>query len=212
MTNTSARTRLLQAALGVFRSKGYHATAVEDLCRAAGVTKGSFFHHFASKEEAGLAAVEYWNETTSELFATADWNRVEDPRARLLAYIDFREQLVQGEIPDFTCLLGTLVQEVYLSHPALARAAGEGIERHLDTLVATIEEAKRLHAPDDDWAPRDLARYVQAVLQGGFVLAKAGGGEQVARECVRQLRRHIENLLPARRRRRGSRTATGERT
>lgn len=96
--------------------------------------------------------------------------------------------------------------------PALARAAGEGIERHLDTLVATIEEAKRLHAPDDDWASRDLARYIQAVLQGGFVLAKAGGGEQVARECVRQLRRHIENLLPARRRRRGSGTATGGRT
>ena len=44
-----SKLRLLNAALKVVRAKGYAATTVDDICQAAGVTKGSFFHHFKSK-------------------------------------------------------------------------------------------------------------------------------------------------------------------
>ena len=52
----TARTKLLDAALRLIRTKGYAATAIDDLCHAAGVTKGAFFHHFRSKEELAVAA------------------------------------------------------------------------------------------------------------------------------------------------------------
>ncbi len=45
---SDARERLIAAARDEIRRKGYTATRVEDICRAAGVTKGSFFHHFSS--------------------------------------------------------------------------------------------------------------------------------------------------------------------
>lgn len=54
-----SRTRLLNATLKVVRAKGYNATRVEDVCAAAGLTKGSFFHHFKSKDELALAAIAY---------------------------------------------------------------------------------------------------------------------------------------------------------
>jgi TetR/AcrR family transcriptional repressor of nem operon len=191
-----SRRRVLEAALGVFRAKGYAATTVDDLCAAAGVTKGSFFHHFDSKEAAALAAIEHWNTTTGELFASAPYWRIEDPRDRLLAYLDFRAGLVRGGLPEFTCLLGTLVQETFASHPALQTACGAGIEAHARTLVPTLEAAKARHAPEADWSAESLARYMQAALQGGFVLAKALSEPQAALDAIAHLKRYVSKLIP----------------
>ena len=55
-TQHESKTKLLDAALHVIRVKGYAATTVDDICHEAGVTKGSFFHHFKSKDELALAA------------------------------------------------------------------------------------------------------------------------------------------------------------
>ncbi|MEH6727941.1 MAG: helix-turn-helix domain-containing protein, partial [Hyphomicrobiales bacterium] len=63
-----ARTRLLEAARDMIRKKGFSGTTVDDLCKAAAVTKGAYFHHFNSKEALGVAAAEFWTETTSALF------------------------------------------------------------------------------------------------------------------------------------------------
>ncbi len=191
-----SRRRLLDAALGVFRTKGYTATTVDDLCAAAGVTKGSFFHHFDSKEAAALAAIAHWNESTGALFATAPYWQVPDPRERLLAYLDFRAELVRGAIPEFTCLLGTLVQETFASHPALQAACGAGIEAHAQTLVPTIEAAKAKYAPRAEWSAESLARHTQAVLQGGFVLAKALNDPRAALDAIAHLKRYVEALFP----------------
>src|SRR5271155_202794 len=105
-----SKTKLLQAAIRVIRVKGYTATRVEDICEAAGLTKGSFFHHFDSKEELALAATDYWIEGSDALFAPAPYHASADALERLLAYLDFRKALLTGELLDFTCLAGTMVQ------------------------------------------------------------------------------------------------------
>lgn len=191
----NSRQRLLDAALHVIRSKGYVATTVDDLCHAAGVTKGSFFHHFKSKEELALAAVEYWNVMTGGLFAQAPYQLPADPRDRVLGYIDFRAEILQGELPDFTCLLGTMVQETFASHPRIRDACNAGIAAHAHTVAIDIAAAKAIYAPDAAWDPETVALYTQAVLQGAFILAKAQGSATIAAQCIEQLRNHITTLL-----------------
>jgi len=189
------RIRILDTALGIFRQQGYAATSVDDLCRASGVTKGAFFHHFESKEAVAAAAIEHWNSVAGALFENGPYWQVDDPRERLLAYLDFRAELVQGELPEFTCLLGTLVQETFVSHPALQAACGAGIEAHVATLVPTIEAAKARYAPDADWSAESLARYTQSVLQGSFVLAKALKDRNVVLDAIGHLKRYVKALL-----------------
>ena len=194
-TQPDARIRLLDAAMQVIRAKGYSATTVDDICREAGLTKGAFFHHFKSKEDLAVAAAAHFSQMADGLFSSAPYRQAADPLDRLLGYIDFRAAIMDGPIPAFTCLLGTMVQEAYDTHPAIRRACDTYIGAHAAGVAQDIEAAKALYAPQATWSAQSLALYTQAVLQGAFVLAKAQGGPQVARACVAHLRRYIEFLF-----------------
>src|SRR5690606_5126456 len=66
-----SRELLLEAATELIRTNGYASTTVDDLCTKAGVSKGTFFHNFSSKEELAVAAAKRWSDMTSEFFRTA---------------------------------------------------------------------------------------------------------------------------------------------
>ena len=192
---TSGR-KLLDAAVHVIRSKGYSAARVEDICAEAGLTKGAFFHHFPSKEACAIAAAAHFAANADAVFDAAPYSRLPDARARVLGYIDFRKAILQGDLPQFTCLLGTMVQEAYDSHPAIRAACDRYISEHAERLEADITLAKGRHAPDAAWTPGSAALYSQAVLQGAFILAKAKHGPKVAADCIDHLKRYFETLLP----------------
>ena len=194
-TRHESKTRLLQAALSVIRTKGYTATRIEDVCEAAGLTKGSFFHHFSTKEDLAIAAADYWSEITSALFATAPYHTPVDPLERVLAYVDFRKALLKGELPDFTCLVGTMTQEVYDTHPAIREACEHSISGHAATLVPDIQAAIKQYSIKTDWTAESLAIFTQATIQGAFILAKAKHTREVAAECIDHLRRYLELLF-----------------
>jgi TetR/AcrR family transcriptional regulator, transcriptional repressor for nem operon len=194
-TQPDSRTRLLDAAMQVIRAQGYSGTTVDDICSAAGLTKGAFFHHFESKEELAVAAAEHFAQMAERLFGAAPYCELADPLDRVLGYIDFRAAILAGPIPGFTCLLGTMVQEGYETHPAIRSACDRYISAHAAEVAKDIAAAKVLYAPAAKWSPESLALYTQAVLQGAFVLAKAKGGPEVARDCVAHLRRYFLQLF-----------------
>jgi TetR/AcrR family transcriptional regulator, transcriptional repressor for nem operon len=133
-----ARSKLLDAALVIIRTKGYSATTVDELCAAAGVTKGAFFHHFKSKDELAVAAADHWSHTTGAV-RRRTYHDNADPLGRVLGYVDFRKVLLQGDVPEFTCLVGTMVQEAYGTAPAIRDACDRSISGHAATLEADIQ-------------------------------------------------------------------------
>ena len=158
------------------------------------MTKGSFFHHFAGKEDLARAAAEHWGRVTGELFAAAPYHAPADPVERLLAYVDFRKELIAGDIPDFTCLAGTMLQEVYATHSGLRDAAAAAIVEHAATLAPDIEAAMAARGIAGAWTAESLALHIQAVIQGAFVLAKAAG-PGAAVDCLDHLHRYLKLLF-----------------
>jgi TetR/AcrR family transcriptional repressor of nem operon len=202
----SSKIRLLDAALQVIRAKGYAATTVDDICQHAGLTKGSFFHHFKSKDNLALDAAAHWGSMTEGFFAAAAYHDASDPLERLLGYVDFRASILHGELPDYTCLLGTLVQETYATHPEIRAACELGMSRHVAELIEDIEAAKKRYVPRAVWSAESVGNFMQVVLQGAFIFAKAKQGPEVVHESLDHLRRYLTTLFaaaaaPARRKR-----------
>jgi TetR/AcrR family transcriptional repressor of nem operon len=192
----TARDKLMEAAVAMVREKGFAATSVDDLCKQAGVTKGAFFHHFATKEQLGVEAARHWDEMTSAFFAAQAYRQLDDPLERVLGYIDFRREILAGEVSEFTCLVGTMVQEAYQSAPAIRDACDVTISRHAAVIEQDIAAAiEACGINPDGWDAKGLALHMQAVLQGAFILAKAKGGPEVAVQSIDHLKRYVSLLF-----------------
>ena len=190
-----ARSKLLEAAFSTIREKGYAATSVDELCARAGVTKGAFFHHFPTKNSLAVAAMNQWSEVSIALFAAAPYHRFDDPLDRVLGYLDFRKAMLRGDVAEFTCLAGTMVQEVYRTHPDIRHACDASIDGSATQVESDIADAMKRYRIRARWTAESLALHTQAVLQGAFILAKAKGNAAVVEASIDHLRRYVELLF-----------------
>lgn len=188
-----ARQKLLGAAITLIRRNGYAATSVDDLCKAAGVTKGAFFHHFASKDRLAVAAADHFTATAATWFRAAPFLQLDDPVDRLLGYVDFRLGRLSDDLSSCTCLLGALVQEAYESSPAIREACFDGIQGQAGGIEADCAAAIAAHGLKMD--PKALALHTQAVLQGAFVIAKAANSVQPAVDSLNHLKCYLALLF-----------------
>lgn len=189
-----ARARLIEAARSLVRRKGFAATSIDDLCAAAGVTKGAFFHHFPTKEALGVALVDDWTLTTGEMFAAHDYNSHADPLSRVFAYLDLRRAILNQSVADFSCVAGTTVQEVFGTAPPIRDAAARSLQSGADHVRAHLAEALAQH-PVPGVTADSLAWQFQVATQGGIILAKAANDAGPAREAFDHLERYLRLLF-----------------
>jgi AcrR family transcriptional regulator len=139
MTETVSRSRRLsaevwaQAALDQIAEQGVASVAVEPLARRLGVTKGSFYWHFPSRDALLQAALERWEVVEQEeIFGTLE--RIPDPRDRLRALF----QVVAHEVKSHI-IYSELLKA--LDHPAVSPVIGRVSQRRLDYLTASFRQA-----------------------------------------------------------------------
>jgi AcrR family transcriptional regulator len=122
-----------QAALDLIAEQGVAAVAVEPLARRLGVTKGSFYWHFPSRDALLVAALERWEKVEQEsVFGSLE--AVADPRDRLRALF----HLVAHEYTSHV-IYSELLRAI--DHPAVAPVIGRVSERRFDWLTASFRQA-----------------------------------------------------------------------
>ncbi|MFP5019482.1 TetR/AcrR family transcriptional regulator [Pseudonocardia phyllosphaerae] len=101
---SGGKDQLLETAVGEFIDRGYDATSMEDLSRAAGITKSSFYHHFAGKEALLRAALE---RAVHGLFGVLDLPAAQSgsPTERLRTIVAEQVRVLMAELPYVTLLL-----------------------------------------------------------------------------------------------------------
>ena len=122
-----------QAALDLIAEQGVSAVAVEPLARRLGVTKGSFYWHFPSRDALLQAALERWEAVEQEsIFGSLE--QVVDPRERLRALF----QLVGHEVKPHI-IYSELLKA--LDHPSVQPVIDRISQRRLEYLVAMFRQA-----------------------------------------------------------------------
>jgi AcrR family transcriptional regulator len=180
---------LLEVAVGEFIARGYDATSMEDLSRAAGITKSSFYHHFTGKEALLRAALE---RALSRLFSILD-----EPGATAGSPVERLRHIVRGQVAVLTEDLPyvTLLLRVR-GNTETERWALEQ-RRAFDSRVAAIvreavEQGEVRADVDPALAARLLSGLVNSVVEW-FRPGRSGAAElpdEVARVA-------FEGLLPA---------------
>ena len=173
---------LLAVAVAEFNARGYDATSMEDLSRAAGITKSSFYHHVSGKEELLRAALE---RALHGLFASLEEPAAQNGRAieRLRHIIGRQVEVLTSELPYVTLLLrvrgNTEIERWALARrrafdatiaSLVAEAVADGevrpevepalAARLLSGTVNSITEWYRPGRPGSERLPADIVRIV----------------------------------------------------
>lgn len=161
---------ILDAAGRLFRRRGLDGVSVADVTRAAGLTHGAFYGHFASKAALAEAACR-----RSLDLAAARW-QCHAGRAReagscgVLAIVDLYLSERHRDAPDGGCAVAALGPEMVRADPALHAALSEGVEALEAALADAIAHAHPGASPS---ACARAATAVLATMTGGLVLARA---------------------------------------
>ncbi|MCC7477987.1 TetR/AcrR family transcriptional regulator [bacterium] len=192
-SDVPARTRLIKAGIDLVRHNGYSATSVEQICAAAGVSKGAFFHYFKGKEALAEACMEAWTEGIAQMLAAAPFMAQPSPLERLRGCLDHFISIFEPQGSAASCLIGTTVQECAVSHPQLRQSAERSFSRLGEFLGGLIEEAAQSRGRSLD--SMGLARLFISAIQGGIILRKAGAPPDVVPVSLRHVRDYIMGLL-----------------
>lgn len=190
------REKLVGATVGLILKQGFAATSVDQICTAAGVTKGSFFHHFENKEAIGKAAVEWWGNFGTALYAEAWKDSGLDPLAQLHRMLDIMMGFTERD-EVCTCVVGMLSQELAQSHPAMRTECAHQLDVWTANVAKMLSEAKAKHKPRSDFDPMEAAWFLQSIWQGSMLIGKTRGapGPAMIRRNIQFARAWVDGLF-----------------
>ena len=181
------RTRIMQVAESCFAKQGYDATGLTEICEGAGVSKGAFYHHFASKQALFLELLNVWLQRLDAQLETVRAGS-EDVSVALLSmaqmvYTIIREQ--QGQLP--------IMFEFWVKaarDPTVWEAVVAPYRRYRDYFAGMIRsgvESQALHVDDPDLVAQVLVSLAIGLLLQGLLDADGADWEDVALRSVGML-------------------------
>ncbi len=175
--NDEARQRLLAAADELMYAKGYEAVGVAELCQAADVRKGSFYHFFDSKQSLALAMLDTaWDRARRRLFAPFEDDSITvgealDRYGELLATqlrrtFELEDGFVAG------CRFGNFASELATRDDLIRARLGEVFDEMERAVAAAIARGARSGEVSADIDPGLAAADIVAFMEGRMVMAK----------------------------------------
>lgn len=175
--------------------QGFAGTSVDMICSEAGVTKGSFFHHFESKEAICRAAVEWWGRMGSSLYNVAWQNTSAGPLKRLHQMLDIMAGFTMRKDQDCVCMVGMMSQELASTNPVMQAACAAELQHWTDNVARMLAEAKKQLKPSRDFDPKAVAWFLNSLWQGSMLVGKTASSQAMIRANLKIAREFVDSLF-----------------
>ena len=187
--------RLVAATVSLMLKQGFAATSVDQICAEAGLTKGSFFHHFAGKEAIGKAAVEWWGRMGTALYAEAWDDATLDPLDQLHRMLDIMIGFTKRLDESCVCMVGMMSQELSATNPMMQEVCAKELQVWTDNVARMLSAAKKKHKPITDFDPKAVAWFLNSLWQGSMLVGKACQSQAMIRANLKIARDYVDGLF-----------------
>jgi len=157
VARASTKAQIIDAGLAELHARGYSACAVEDITRAAGVPKGSFYNHFSSKEELAAEAVRRYSGVSGWAVGPDGGSAV----ARLRGRFEALHAVLRGHRFSRGCMFGNMANELADHSDAVRGQLAVSLEAWSASVAELVAEAQR---------NKETAAAGDAYLLGRFIV------------------------------------------
>jgi len=191
--------KILDTAQSLVMAKGFSATSLDDILKAAGVTKGAFFHHFQSKGDLAHRLVERFAANDFAMFD--EWDRraealSEDPYQALILFLKLFEEWLDNLAEPFAgCLFAVYVYESTLFDSNVNEFVRQSLEHWQRYYEKKFDAIFAVKKPKLEVTATELAETVIAVLEGAFILARSYGEPELITRQSRLFRGYLKLLF-----------------
>ena len=190
----ATRRRILDAAFAQMYKQGYQAMRVDSILEATGLTKGAFYHHFASKHALGEAVID---EVLSGMFEQM-WVRTledyPDPIEGIKAVLRMIPAMIGQNFAELGCPLNNLSQEM----SPIDEAFRTKLNAIFHTWVGTVTEALKRGQENGTVLPgidpKGAAIFIIAAYEGAISMTKNEQSPEIVNTCANQIELYLEGL------------------
>ena len=160
----TSREKILQSAVQLFLGEGYEATSVNDICKHAGVSKGSFYHYFETKQVLFLSLMENWSSRVMQ--SVLGEPITEDSNAKdVLIKMPYQFNMAFAAVPRGFPMLVDFWRQA-MANPAIWKTAVEPYRYFMGFFMRIIEAGQQDGSIRKDIDSEILARLLVAVAMG----------------------------------------------
>lgn len=197
--STATRKKILDAAYALVLRKGFAATSVEEILAGAGVSRGTFFYHYPTKDDMARELIRRHaredGELADEFLARAE-RLSRDPLQQVLImiglYIEMFEE-IEGYTPG--CLFASYSYEAGLFDDETHAIIHGAFVYWRELVGAKLDEAMLLRPPRIEATGAELADLGYGIFEGGLLMARVLGRVSAIPDQLRHFRSYLELLF-----------------
>ena len=168
----NTRDRIIETGAAIIHRKGFNHTGIQEILTAAGVPKGSFYNYFKSKNDFGLAIVDYFSGHFRQIASQTLDDTAISPLNRIYQFLSAFMQHFESQNYAGGCPIGNLAQEMGDLNPEFRAKLKESIDMMIDAYSQVLAAAQQDGKIMKNLNIQDTASFIVAGWHGAIIQMK----------------------------------------